>query len=128
MASNHKYQHTQQQGFKCDNCIKTFKGKYNYFTHLREKHELHKFSCNQCNYTTCRAYRLCDHKKKRHNKEHKTLENEVAEHSKHETLENEVVKHQFPIKIDEVTMNLKLMEESVQVFKICKLLQRMKNE
>ena len=34
-ASKHKYQHTQQQGFKCDNCNKTFKRKYNYFKHVR---------------------------------------------------------------------------------------------
>jgi hypothetical protein len=40
----------------------------------------------------------------------------------------EVIEHPLPIQIDEQPMNLDLMEDSIQVFKIFKLLQRMKNK
>jgi hypothetical protein len=40
----------------------------------------------------------------------------------------EVIEHPLPIQIDEQPMNLDLMEDIIQVFKIFKLLQRMKNK
>ena len=40
----------------------------------------------------------------------------------------EVIEHPLPIQIDEQPMNLDLMEDSIQVFKIFKLLQRIKNK
>ena len=47
---------------------------------------------------------------------------------KHKTPNEEVVEHPLPIQIGEQPMNLDLMEDSIQVFKIFKLLQRMKNK
>ena len=78
VASNHKYQHTQQQGFKCDKCNKTIKRRSDYLKHVKEQHGLNKFrfSCNQCNYRSSRKWCVKVHQSKKH----KTLENEVVEH------------------------------------------------
>ena len=56
--------------------------------------------------------------------------NNVTQHQsiKHRTQDEEVVEHPLPIQIDEQLMDLDLMEDSIQVFKIFKLLQRMKNK
>ena len=46
----------------------------------------------------------------------------------HRTPYDEVVEHPLPTQRDELPMDLELMEESIQVFKIFKLLQRMKDK
>ena len=82
VASNHKYQHTQQQGFKCDKCNKTIKRRKNYLKHVREQHGLNRFSCKQCNFITYRAYKLYDHKKTHNKKIRETVIQRVDEFSK----------------------------------------------
>jgi hypothetical protein len=67
--------------------------------------------CAHCDY---KSQRRCD--VKRH------------QSRKHKTPYDEVVEHPLPIQIDEQPMDLDLMEDSIQVFKIFKLLQRMKNK
>jgi hypothetical protein len=47
---------------------------------------------------------------------------------KHKAPNVEVIEHPLPIQIYEQPMDLDLMEDSIQVFKIFKLLQRMKNK
>jgi hypothetical protein len=49
-------------------------------------------------------------------------------HRKHRTPYDEVVEHPLPIQIDEQPMELDLLMDSIQVFKIFKLLQRMQNK
>ena len=43
---------------------------------------------------------------------------------KHKTLDQEIVEHPLPIHRDKQPTDLNLMEDSIQVFKIFKLLQR----
>ena len=64
----------------------------------------------------------CDYKSQRRS--------DVKRHQsrKHKTPNVEVIEHPLPIQIDEQPMNLDLMEDSIQVYKIFKLLQRMKNK
>ena len=47
---------------------------------------------------------------------------------KHKTPNEDVVEHPLPIQIDEQPMDLDRMKDSIQAFKILKLLQRMKNK
>ena len=47
---------------------------------------------------------------------------------KHRTQDEEVVEHPLPTQIDEQLMDLDLMEDSIQVFKIFKLLKQVKNK
>ena len=47
---------------------------------------------------------------------------------KHRTPYDEVVEHPLNIQIDEQPMDLDLLGDSIQVFKIFKLLQRMQNK
>ena len=47
---------------------------------------------------------------------------------KHKMLKEEVLEYPLPIQNEEQPMDRELMEDSIQVFKIYKLLQRMKNK
>ena len=57
------FQCNEQEHFKCDKCNKTIKRRGDFLKHVREQHGINRFSCNQCNYATNRAYRLDEHKK-----------------------------------------------------------------
>ena len=47
---------------------------------------------------------------------------------KHKMVKEEVVEHPIPMQSEEQSTDWELMEDSIQVFKIYKLLQRMKNK
>ena len=53
--------------------------KKNFLKHVREQHGINRFSCNQCNYTTNRAYRLDEHKKTHIKNIKKTVAQKVNE-------------------------------------------------
>ena len=48
--------------------------------------------------------------------------------TKHKMLKEEVEEYGLPMQYEEKPMDLDLMEDSIEVFKIYKLLQRMKNK
>ena len=67
--------------------------------------------CAHCNYKSIHRWNVRRHQS-----------------GKHKTPYDEVVEHPLPIQINEQPMDLDLMEDSIQIFKIFKLLQRMKNK
>ena len=58
----HKKQHTQEH-FQCVQCNKNLKCRKSLLRHVRDQHEIKRFSCLKCNYKTNRVYLLSDHKK-----------------------------------------------------------------
>ena len=67
--------------------------------------------CAHCNYKSDRVYNL-----------------KVHQRNKHKTQDEEVVEHPFPIQIDEQPTDWDLIEDSILVLKIYKLLQSMTNK
>ena len=68
------------------------------------------YSCNYCSYKSDRMYNL-----------------KVHQRNKHEMREDEVEKYPLPLRSEEQPSDGELMVDSIVVFKIYKLLQRMKN-
>ena len=53
---------------------------------------------------------------------------QVHEARKHKMVKEEVVEHPIPMQSEEQSTDWELMEDSIEVLKIYKLLQRMKNK
>ena len=84
---------------------------------FKVKYDLKKHICPFCDFRTHRKYNLDMHKSNKHR-------NEILHHPP----KVEVEKYPLPIQIDEQPMDLDLLVDSIHVFKIFKLLQRMKNK
>ena len=67
--------------------------------------------CAHCNYKSPYSFNVRRHQSR-----------------KHKTSYDEEVEHPMPIQIDAQQMDLDLLEDSIEVFKIFKLLKRMKNK
>ena len=67
--------------------------------------------CAHCDYNSERMYNLKLHQR-----------------NKHKMVKEEVVEHPLPMQSEEQSTDWELMEDSIEVFKIYKLLQRMKNK
>ena len=105
--------------------------------------------CAHCDYNSNRRWCVLRHQSRKH----KMFKEEVEEGSKiihycshcdynshyranvrrhqskkHKMLKEEVLEYPLPIQNEEQPMDRELMEDSIQVFKIYKLLQRMKNK
>ena len=102
--------------------------------------------CAHCDYNSNRRCCVLRHQSRKH----KMFKEEVEEGSKiihycshcdyyranvrrhqskkHKMLKEEVLEYPLPIQNEEQPMDRELMEDSIQVFKIYKLLQRMKNK
>ena len=102
--------------------------------------------CAHCDYNSNRRWCVLRHQRDKHN----AVKEEVGEGSKiihycshcdyyranvrrhqskkHKMLKEEVLEYPLPIQNEEQPMDRELMEDSIQVFKIYKLLQRMKNK
>ena len=70
-----------------------------------------KYWCTHCNYNSERMYNL-----------------KVHQSRKHKMVKEEVEEFQEPMQSEEQFTDWDLMEDSIEVFKIYKLLQRMKNK
>ena len=70
-----------------------------------------KYWCTHCNYNSERMYNL-----------------KVHQSRKHKMIKEEVVEPPPPMQSEEQFTDWDLMEDSIEVFKIYKLLQRMKNK
>ena len=77
---------------------------------LVQKRKRMKYCCTHCNYNSERMYNL-----------------KVHQSRKHKMIKEEVVEHPLPMQSKEQSTDWEPMEDSIEVFKIYKLLQRMKN-
>ena len=82
-----------------------------------------KFQCPKCEYES-------DQWSVKRHIERKHKEPSVGRHQskKHKMVKEEVEEYPLPIQNEEQPIDRDLMEDSIQVFKIYKLLQRMKNK
>ena len=134
----HEKQHAQKY-FQCEHCNTTVKSRKSLKRHVQEQHVAERFSCLHCNYKTNRKYQL-NELKKTHNvnpsttrisKQPRQKSNKLLEPETH--LASMVIADNMFVEQQEMDEELRsqdekeMLEDSLTVLKIYKLLKRMTN-